>query len=327
MESINYSVIIRTTGKAHLKYKKLLESVSRLDPQPKEVLVVLPEGYAIPEERLGCEQFLFCPKGMVRQRMEGVAACTTDYALFCDDDVTFPTDFVRKLHAPLKQGLGFFSAAPLYSFLPEKGKNALINIIMGGAMPMVFHRRTRYVSVLKSTGYSYNRNLDRSPGRYYETQSAAWTCFYADIRAFRQLEFEKETWLDAHGYSAFDDQTMFYKAWLMGFKTIIVADTAYEHLDAKTSTKNNRPAVLYSRSFNRLVFWHRFIYSRQSCFADRILAALALSYRLALISIDCWVKVLRHRMSWKDYAVQLKGLRDAKKYLKSDEYRRLPSFA
>ena len=42
--------------------------------------------------------------------------------------------------------------------------------------------------------------------KYYTTQSAAWTCFYADINALRSIDFEDEqVWLDAHGYSALDD--------------------------------------------------------------------------------------------------------------------------
>ena len=65
--NLDYSVIIRTTGKAGAKYQALLDSIAGLDPQPKEVIVVLPEGYALPSERLGWETFCFCPKGMVIQ--------------------------------------------------------------------------------------------------------------------------------------------------------------------------------------------------------------------------------------------------------------------
>ena len=324
MENINYSVIIRTTGNAHLKYQKLLDSISRLEPQPQEVLVVLPEGNELPEEQLGWETFLFCPKGMVRQRMEGINACKTAYALICDDDICFPVDFVKKLHSPLKEGRGFFSVAPLYSFLPDKGINTFICAIMGSAMPMVMHRRTRYVSVLKSTGYSYNRYLERCPGRYYETQSAAWTCFYADIQVLKQLEFDQETWLDANGYSAYDDLTMFYKAWLMGFKTIVVANAAYEHLDARTSTSNNKPNVLFSRSFNRLVFWHRFIYSQQSRLLGKTLSQFAYCYRLIWIVVQNVTKVLRRRMTIHDLHICYNGFRAAKAYVQSDAYRRLP---
>lgn len=324
MGVIKYSVIIRTTGNAGQKYQKLLDSISLLDPQPQEVIVVLPEGYVLPEERLGWEVFYFCTKGMVRQRMAGVSVCKTDYALICDDDVSFPSDFVKKLHAPIEKALGVFSAAPLYSFLPEKGAEELICILMGSAVPTILHRSTRYVSVLKSTGYSYNKYLDRSSTRYYETQAAPWTCFYADIRAMKQLNLENETWLDAHGYSALDDQTMFYKAWLMGLKTIIVSDAEYEHLDGKTAIHKNRKPVLYSRSFNRVVFWHRFIYSQQHGIIGKTLSQIAFLYRIVWLEIWKMSSILRHRMTWGDCMVCRKGFFAAIKYLESKKYRQLP---
>ena len=326
MEAIDYSVIIRTIGNAHEKYQKLLDSISRLEPQPKEVIVVLPEGFAPPDEQLGNETFLFCEKGMVRQRMEGIYACKTKYALICDDDVSFSPDFVSKLHVPIDKGLGAFSAGPLYSFLPEKGLEKIICTVMASAVPTLFHRKSRYCSVLKSTGYSYNRHLNNSVNNYYESQSVAWTCFYADISALKKLDFMQETWLDAHGYSALDDQTMFYKAWLMGLKTIVVADAEYIHMDAKTSTRNNKPAVLFSRSYNRIVFWHRFIYLQQHTLFGRILSQAAFCYRLIWLNIWNRLDVLRNRMSKSDYNICAEGFREAKKYLKTEEYQELPPF-
>ena len=324
MNNIDYSVIIRTTGNAHEKYQKLLESVSRLEPSAKEVIVVLPEGYDLPEERLGWETFIFCPKGMVRQRMEGIKACKTDYALICDDDISFPSDFVKKLHDPLRKGMGVFSTAPLFSFLPEKGREAMICTIMASAVPALFHRGNRYISVLKSTGYSYNRYLDRSRTRFYETQSAPWTCFYADIRALNKLRFNEESWLDSHGYSALDDQAMFYKGWLLGLKTIVVSDAFYKHLDAKTSTRKNKPAVLYSRAYNRVVFWHRFIFSQQTGLFGKGLSIAAFVYRLVWEMAWNISLVLRQRMSIKDCLIYQNGLNAAVKFLKSDEYHSLP---
>ena len=59
MEQIDYAVVIRTTGNAHEKYQRLLDSVNALVPAPKEVIVVLPEGYALPDEKLGYESFRY----------------------------------------------------------------------------------------------------------------------------------------------------------------------------------------------------------------------------------------------------------------------------
>ena len=321
---IDYSVVIRTTGKAKEKYQRLLDSIVGLNSQPKEIIVVLPEGNPVPDEQLGWENYYFCPRGMVIQRMTGISHCKTQYALVCDDDVCFESDFVEKLYQPIKEGLCSFSAGPLYSFLPPKGLNAMLCTIMGSAMPTVLHKKERYVTVLKTTGYSYNRHLELDKSKYYETQSVAWTCFFADVQAFKNIRLEDEVWLDSHGYAALDDQTMFYKAWLNGYKTIVVSNAYYEHLDAKTSIRSNKPAALYAATFNRVVFWHRFIYSMTNNALGKIVAKLAFGYRMQWMRLLDYVSVLRKRMSKEDYKVALDGYRNGWKYISSKKYEMLP---
>ena len=95
---IEYSVIIRTIGKAGYKYQNLLNSIASLVPQPKEVIVVLPEGYELPAERLGWETFYYAPKGMISQRIFGIEKCKTQYALICDDDVVYNKNYEKGAH-------------------------------------------------------------------------------------------------------------------------------------------------------------------------------------------------------------------------------------
>lgn len=99
--TIDYSVIIRTTEQVGEKYIKLLESIKKLKPQPQEVIVILPEKIDLPEKQLGYEKFYYSPKGMVIQRMYGIAKCKTRYGLICDDDVVFEEEFVQKLYKPI----------------------------------------------------------------------------------------------------------------------------------------------------------------------------------------------------------------------------------
>lgn len=318
---IDYSVIIRTTGKANIKYLRLLEAIDKLKPQPKEIIVVLPKGNPLPKEQLGRETYYYSPKGMVVQRMEGIAKCRTRYALICDDDVVFPPDFVEKLYKPIKEKGYSFSAGPLYSFLPPKGMNALLCTVMASAVPTLFHK-DRYVSILRSGGYSYNRKLNDTGD--YETQSLAWTCFFADLEAFKKLDFEDEKWLDSHGYSSLDDQTMFYKAWLRNMKTVVVADAHYEHLDARTSVKNNRYSALFSLSYNRIVFWHRFIYSQQSNIILKAMAYVCFRYRSFWLQLFDLMDLARKRLSRDEFRTKRKGADEAYKYIKSAEYKKLP---
>ena len=323
MTGIDYSVIIRTIGTAGEKYQKLLESVKKLEPQPKEIIVVLPEGYDLPKEQLGYEKFYYSKKGMVYQRLKGISCCTTEYALICDDDVCFPSDFVHLLYDPLSDHEYGVSAAPLCSFFPQPGIKAFVSAITASAVPDWIHK-DRYVYVLRSTGYSYNRHLRTGEHRYYEAQSVAGTCFFVNINAVKRLHWEDELWMDNNGYGAMEDQTMIYKAWLKGVKTVVVSDAEYEHMDARTSVRNNKPAVLYSLVFNRYVFWHRFIYLQEKNLKGRTAALIAWNYRCFWKNVYLIIDFLRKRISWKDVLLQKKALRDAEAFVYSQEYKKIP---
>ena len=67
---MGYSIAIRTLGRAGVKYRKLLDSIAESKIQPDKVIVVLPKGSQLPEEKLGWEQFVFCEKSMIQQRIE-----------------------------------------------------------------------------------------------------------------------------------------------------------------------------------------------------------------------------------------------------------------
>lgn len=319
---IEYSVIIRTTGKAGEKYKQLLASIAALKPQPKEIIVVLPKGYDLPVDRLGWESFYFCPKGMVLQRMYGIAQCKTPYALITDDDISFSSDFVQKLHKPLIEGEYGFSAGPLIEFFPRRGLPAIMSVLTGASGPSLFHKE-RYNTVWRTTGYSYNRKIEIGSGKVYETQSAAWTCFYADVSKLRSIRLEDEMWLDKNGYSAHDDTVMFYKAWLRGIKSVIVADALYQHLDAKTSTRGNMEKALYATGFNDVVFWHRYL--RGNNVVERIWSRICIHYRFFAQWVYNRLNKLRHRITNVEIEAFEMGIKDGWKYLKTKDYKSIPS--
>ena len=317
---IEYSVIIRTTGNAQEKYHRLLSSIKQLDPSPYETIVVLPNGSKKPKQSSLNEKYYFCEKGMIRQRLYGIEQCKTRYALICDDDVVFNSDFVKKLYEPIAQQKCSFSAGPLYSFLPPKGVNAVFSAFVLNAVPTIFHRN-RYVSIISSGGYSYNRHLGTS--KIYETQSVAWTCFFADLKAFQCIDFDQEVWLDSHGYSSLDDQTMFYKAWIRGLKTVVVSDAYYEHLDARTSLINNNQNAVFSLSFNRVVFWHRFIFTQKKNIFFKGVSYITFHYRLLCLHLLDVLNVKRGRLATQDLLISKEGAKSAFKYIKSSAYRSL----
>lgn len=317
MKNIDYSIVIRTMGKAEKKYRKLLDSIDKLELKPKEVIVVLPEGFNLPKEKLGYEKFVFSKKGMISQRMYGLYETKCDYILFCDDDISFDSKYISKLYEPIKQGIADATIGPLLEFFPKKGVNTLIAGLLAGATPTIFNK-SNYTTILRSSGWSYNRlNLEKCE-KYYNAQSAAWTNFFIKREVMLDLKFEDEMWLEKPGYAFLDDQTMFYKLYKMGYRTILVADAIYTHEDAKTSTKELKLEPVYASGFNRYVFWHRFIYSTRKDMLNKLLDTICFNYWYVMNSI--YNKIRKNNDVYETF---VNGVKDGKQYVKSKEYKSL----
>ncbi len=323
MKDIDYSVVIRTLGKANEKYQGLLNSIKHLEPQPKEVIVVLPEGFALPEQRLGYERFCFCKKGMIQQRLVGINECKSEFALICDDDVAFDSNFIKKLYMPISLGLCELSIGPLLSFFVKPGLQTLVSALTGASFPMLFHK-DKYVSIKRCGGWSYNRRIDTTSENYYLAESAAWTCFFGRLSAIKSINLDEELWIEAFGYASHDDQTMFYKGYLKNIKTMVVSNALYEHLDAKTSVQGINPAVRYSAGRNKVIFWHRFIFNLDSNLFLKGIDAISFIYVCLASSIYSYLDSLIKKKDKENYKLYIKGLRDGFRYLKTKEYKNLP---
>lgn len=323
---IEYSVIIRTMGTAGEKYDRLLSSIEMLEPKPAEVIIVLPEGFPLPKQRRGFESFYYCSQGMVRQRLFGLEKCSTQYALVCDDDIAFDTDFVRKLYRPIEMGMCSISVGPLLEFFVAKGIPAFCSAITASSMQTIFNK-DYYVKMLCSGGWSFNRKIDTKKTNYYLTESAAWTCFFADVKEIKRIGMDDEIWLEKNKYAALDDQVMFYKAHCRGIKTIVVSDAAYQHLDAKTTAKRETfsgDKRIFAHNFNTVVFWHRFIFTQRKS-VYKMGSLFAFLYRMVSSMMLSFLRVLLHRQSIKELCAQLRGIHNGVTYICSDEYKSLRS--
>lgn len=323
MTEIDYSVVIRTLGTAGVKYRKLLQSIDQLEPQPKEVIVVLPKGYDFPNEQLGYERFCFSKKGMIAQRMHGLNECKSELALFCDDDVEFGKDFVKYLYEPIKQGKAEISVGPLLSFLVPRGIKAVASILSAGSYPTVFHK-DKYITMLRSGAWSYNRNLNFDDNVFYPTDSAAWTCFFGSVEAMKRIHFLDESWIEKYNYAALDDQVMFYKAKLRGIRTVVASKAYYIHNDAKTSQSGIRKDAVFAGTYNRVVFWHRFIYKMQKTILNRALTRLAWTYRCICGNVYTHLCFLGGKVDKERLFINKQAYKAAWEYIRSNEYKELP---
>ena len=93
----NYSIVIRTLGNTGEKYLRMLQAVEYQTVKPREIVVVIPEGYTL-DHQIGNERVIYSKKGMVTQRAVGIMEAKGDYLLVLDDDLDFPTDFAEKMY-------------------------------------------------------------------------------------------------------------------------------------------------------------------------------------------------------------------------------------
>lgn len=314
----SYSIAIRTLGTAGEKYQKLLNSIKALAPKPEKVIVVLPEGYELPKEKLGFEEFVFSPKSMIIQRLAAINYISSDYILFCDDDVEFPSDFVRKLVKPLLTGEYACSSGPLLEFFPPAGMKYMLASVLGGACVMLHGRENKYVRILNTGGWSYNRSIKVDEHKIYDTDSLAWTCFLISKKAMQRIVFEDELWAEKRGYAAFEDRAMFYKLKLNGYKTCVVSDANYIHNDAKTSTKELKLTPVFCRAFNHYIFWHRFLFSSTKFPLLKLWRKICIEYYICMQ----WLYTLKNK---EIHEASLKGFYEAKQFIQSVEYKELPS--
>ena len=322
----DYSIAIRTIGKAGEKYRKLLKSIDECQHRPKKVVVVLPEGYEPPEDQLGYEEFVHCPKSMIGQRLEALKYIDTEYTLFLDDDISFSPDFVDKLLEPLEEGKFDCSTGPLFSFFPASTAGKIAGTLMGAVSVSVFHR-DMYVKILRTGGWSYH-TFDTDVKRYYPTESFAWTCFMIRTQCFRDIDMEDEIpWIEKHGYAIGDDRVMAYKLIKRGYRACIVSNALYDHNDAKTSTSveemvNTKPS--FCMGFFHVVFWKRYILDLESGWAGKIADMVCFGYWLvATLAYHC-LKALKKRNRSKSFAF-FRGMGEGMEFMHSQEFKNLPA--
>ena len=319
-----YSIAIRTLGRAGEKYKKLLDSIAASRRKPKKIVVVLPEGFDLPLERLGWEEFVFCPKSMIGQRIEALKYINTEYTLFLDDDIAYDKDFVDRLLAPLEKGLFDCSTGPLFSFFPQSLAGKIAGTLTASVSISLFNRN-KYVKILPSGGWSYH-TFDTSEERYYPTESFAWTCFMIRTDVMRKLRMEEESvWLERFGYACGDDRVMAYKLIKMGYNACVVSNALYDHNDARTSTsaqemENTKP--IFCMYYMHIVFWHRFIQQMETNPCIRVLNRMWLLYWESTMLVYHILKCINPKNNLR-FRAFCEGKQEGKRFIKSDDYRNL----
>lgn len=318
---MEYSVVIRTLGTSGEYYQKTLDSIKLQTIQPSAVLVYISKGYAIPKETIGIEQYIYVKKGMVAQRALAYDEVRTEYCLFLDDDVYLPPDAVEKMYNEMRQHNAQVISPCTFDNHKASIKSKFIRALTGKEVCRFGDSKWAF-RILRTAGFSYNNNPTQP---VYESQSNAGPCFFCRTEDFLRISFQDELWLDAAPYALPEDQVMYYKMYKKGLKVLTSFDTGIVHLDAGSTMGQNKERTLklvYSEYRNKLIFWHRFIYLPDKSLLLRLWDVISIGYAYVIQIFKYSLKTI---LGKKDEAnAFFGGIKDALKFLKSQEYRQLP---
>lgn len=314
---MEYTAVIRTLGTAGKKYQQLLDSLNRQNIRPQKIIVYIAEGYPIPKETIGWEQYVYVKKGMVAQRALPYSEVTTKYMLFLDDDVYLPEYAVEKLYAYLTQYNADIISPDVFPNLERPCWDKILMTLSGRMMARKDDGTWGY-KVMCNAGYSYNTHPKAG---VYWSQTNAGPCFFCSKSDFQKIRFEEELWLDKMEYALGDDQTMFYKMYSIGLKQLTWFHSGIIHLDAGTTLSNQKKsnhAMCADLRF-KIIFWHRFIYQPETSLLKKIWSIAGICYvlifTLTVSSLKLNISLLR--MKWQ-------AIKDGFHFIRSEAYRQLP---
>ena len=194
---MNYTAVIRTLGTAGEKYQTLLGSLNQQTVQPSKILVYIAEGYTIPKETIGKEQYIYVKKGMVAQRALPYKEVDTEFILFLDDDVYLPETAVEQLYQYLTDYHADVISPDVFPNAERSFLGKCLMMLSGRMLARKNDGKWGY-KVMRNSGYSYNNHP--KPGVYW-SQTNAGPCFFCRKADFLKIHFEEERWMDNLKYA------------------------------------------------------------------------------------------------------------------------------
>ena len=314
---MQYTAVIRTLGKSGELYQQTLDSLMQQTIKPVAIVVYIAEGYPIPKETVGIEQYVYVKKGMVAQRALQYNEVKTEYILFLDDDIYLPPYAVEKLYNEMVAENGQVIAPCTFPNHEASFSAKLRKSLMGKEVCRFFKDDRWAFKVLRTAGFSYNNNPTKA---VYESQTNAGNCFLCCKKDFLDTHYEEELWLDKTPYALPDDQVMFYKMYLHGLKILTSFDSGIIHLDAGSTMADGNDRMLrlmYSEYRNKFIFWYKFIYKQDSALHKRVWAILSIGYIWGIQSIKSLINLLRGKVS--EYNSFRRAVKDARDYIISNK--------
>ena len=323
--NFEYTAVVRTLGKAGQKYQTLLNSLCAQTIHPKAILVYIADGYPIPKETCGKEQYIHCAKGMVHQRSLPFTEVETEWMLLCDDDISLENNSVELLLNGLKNYDTEKSVCIAPDVFPNSKASFLqkIRYAIGFTFP---HYKKKWAFIIRqSAHYSYNNISERKRPSVLRTQSAAGPCCLVNKKAYASIHFEDERFLDDFKYALGDDQLFFYKLYRMGFVVLVHYSAGIVHLDAGSSHLDDHSEHLRACTAALFTVWNRSRFGTAGNPLARLWCAVCY---LTTVGISILFRIVQGfiKRDFKSLISYIKGIHDGIQYIHSEKYRNLPPF-
>ena len=317
----DYSVAIRTLGTAGEKYQKLLDSIKEQTIQPKHIFVYIAEGYDLPKETIGIEEYIRTPKGMITQRSQPFDDIDTEYVLFCDDDLYLPPNCVERMFEGLETKSGDCIAIGVYEMEKLSKKEKLMVFLHS----FVTSRNDDGwdIKIKRNVSYSYNMNPQQN---FILTQSAPGACCLCKMPVYRAIHFEDERWLEKMLFPAGEDQLFYYKMHIMGYRVLKYLHSGVIHLDAQAGQRPTKSNKMYLQKKNMFIMWYRTIYNIQSKgVVEKCRCVAAFSWRCLFGILTLPLEVIHYKQP-RFFIDYFRGLWAGYKYVHTEEYEKIPPF-
>ena len=114
---------------------------------------------------------------------------------------------------------------------------------------------------------------------------------------------------------------MFYKMHLSGMRVLTSYNSGIKHLDAGDNrSKEKEKMLIYSDFRFKTIFWHRFILRPEKNVLLKVWDCICIGYAFTFAFMVSLLKLKLDILT-----IKYNSIRDAVRFLRSDEYKRLPA--
>lgn len=313
----SYSVAIRTLGTAGDKYLATLKSSASQSIPPSKIVVYIADGYDLPKETVGIEQYVYVKKGMIAQRALPYEEIDTEWILLLDDDVLLPPNYVENALSGIVEYNADGVTANMYNH------NSVRNIfLMVGVFSFPFISKKWAYKV----GYSGRFNYNLKPSRhFYLTQSGPGACMLMKKKFITGIHFEDELWMDDNGYALGDDQLFHYKMYIQNAKLLLYYHNNVIHLDAGSGGGGTTPVRVYKNAQNQFMIWYRTRFDISISYWRKFLSVIAFMDSLVFtLFFYLGLAIVNRRLYF--FTEYIKGTCEGKKIVNTDRFTSIPKF-